>query len=161
LQLSVRAAAAAAASVAVAQCLQPQPAIVALVTAVVVTDHSTTQTRRLALPRLAGTLLGAGTGSLLSEVLPSNPLVIGFGILVAMFLSHLLRIQSAARVAGFVCGIILLSQNDHPWSYGYHRLIETTLGIGFAVLVSFVPKLIPADEHDPKSADRRPDFPKR
>jgi uncharacterized membrane protein YgaE (UPF0421/DUF939 family) len=149
-QLAVRAAVAAAAAVATAQYLHSQLPICALVTAVLVTDPSTTQTRRLALPRLAGTLLGAATGALLSEVIPSNPLAIGIVIMVAMLLSHLLRLQGAARVAGLVAGIILLHK-DHPVTYAGQRLVETTLGLGFAVLVSFVPKLIRTDAHPPTS----------
>jgi uncharacterized membrane protein YgaE (UPF0421/DUF939 family) len=150
LQLSFRAALAAAASVAAAQYLHSQLPICALVTAVLVTNSSAIQTRRLALPRLVGTLLGAAMGALLSEVMPSNPLAIGIAIMVTMFLSHLLRLQGAARVAGLVAGIILLHK-DHPVTYAGQRLVETTLGIGFAVLISFVPRLIPTDSNDPTS----------
>jgi uncharacterized membrane protein YgaE (UPF0421/DUF939 family) len=147
-QLSVRAAVAAAASVATARYLHSQLPICALVTAVLVTNSSTTQTRHLALPRLAGTLLGAATGALLSEVMPSNPLAIGIGIMMAMLLSHLVRLPGAARVAGLVAGIILLHK-DHPVAYAGQRLVETTLGLGFAVLVSFVPRLIPSEDKPP------------
>ena len=32
------------------------------------------------------------------------------------------------------------------WSFGFYRLIETILGVGLAVAVIFVPKLIPVDK---------------
>ena len=59
-----------------------------------------------------------------------------------MFLSHLLGLQGAAKVAGYVCGIVLFSYDDAPWSYALHRTIETMIGIALAVLISLVPKLL-------------------
>src|SRR4030095_1487461 len=93
--------------------------------------------------RFAGTVLGGLLGATLSMVLEENALSVGFGVLTAMLSSHLLRLDGAARIAGFVCGLILLDKADPPWSCAIRRLIETTLGITMAVLTSFIPKLIP------------------
>ena len=43
---------------------------------------------------------------------------------------------------------VLLDFGEDPWFYALHRTIETVLGIGIAMLVSLVPKLIPM--HKPK-----------
>jgi len=144
LQLAVRAAVAAGLSVAVAQYLRFGYPLYAMIAAVIVTDLSPEETRQLGLARFGCTLVGAGVGALCSQFMSSNPFSVGLGILVSMFLSHVLRLRDAVRLAGCVSGIVLLNHSEAPWHYAYGRLLETTLGIGMAVLVSYVPKLLPA-----------------
>lgn len=141
LQLSLRAAVAAGIAVVVAKLLHLQHPVYAMISAIVVTDLVAVETRKLALPRLAGTLLGSVLGAVISMFFAPGFAVAVFGIFVAMFASHLC-LESAAKVAGFVCGIVLLEHTDSPWSYALFRMIETALGIGAAMCVSVVPKLL-------------------
>ena len=142
LQASLRAAVAAGSAVAIAKLLQLEYPVYALISAVLVLDLSPLKTRQLAVQRLLGSLLGAIVGAVLSYPLPTGPLAIGVSILIAMLLSYGLRMPDAAKVAGYVSGIVVFAYSAHPWSYAYHRTLETLLGIGMAVLVSLVPKLI-------------------
>ena len=146
--LFIRAALAAGLSVALAQLLQLKFPLYALIAAVIVTDRLPSETRKLGLRRLGGTVLGAALGAVLSPLLSPTPWAIGLGIIAAMFLSHLLRLQDAAKLTGYLCGLVLLDHSAHPWVYALHRLIETVLGIGVAVLVSLVPKLIRIDKSE-------------
>jgi uncharacterized membrane protein YgaE (UPF0421/DUF939 family) len=91
---------------------------------------------------MAGTLLGAAVGPVLSYVLPSGPVAVAVSILTAMLLSYAARLPAAARLAGVVSGITILAHAANPWPYAVQRTMETLLGITMAVLVSFVPKLL-------------------
>ncbi|HEY6895242.1 MAG TPA: FUSC family protein, partial [Rhodanobacteraceae bacterium] len=110
IQLATRASIAAALALAVAERVDLDFPIYAMIAAVIVTDLSPARTRELAWPRLAGTVLGAATGAALSMLLPAGPLAVGVAILVTMLLSTALRFQNAARLAAYVCGIVIL---DH------------------------------------------------
>ena len=142
LQMSTRAALAAAMAYWAATFFDSEYAIYALVGAVIVTDLSPATTRKLAWQRFAGTLVGAASGAMLSYVIPVGPLALGVGIFLAMLLSYLLRLEAAARVAGYVAAIVLLAHGDHPWSYAILRAWDTALGIASGLLVSFVPKMM-------------------
>jgi uncharacterized membrane protein YgaE (UPF0421/DUF939 family) len=142
LQLAIRAALASALCLWFALRFELEQPVLAMISAVLVTDLSPAQTRKLSLQRIAGTILGAGLGGLLSQVLGPGPVSVGLGVATAMFLAHVFRVPETAKVAGFVCGVVVLSYGEDPWGYAYYRLLETLLGIALAVLVSLVPKLI-------------------
>lgn len=149
IQLSIRAALASGLAVGLAQLLRLQYPLYALVAAVLVTDLAVEKTRRQSLPRLAGTILGASLGAVVNPLLPQDAWAVGVGVFLAMGISHFAGFQEAAKVAGYVCGIVILDHGDHPWSYALHRTLETGLGIGAALLLSLVPLLIRSDRPNP------------
>lgn len=151
LQLSLRAATAGVIALVAAQFLQLQHPLFALISAIIVTDLEAAQTRMLALPRFAGTVVGSAIGATINTFLPSNLWTIGSGIFVAMFVSHLVSLPAAARVAGYISGIILIEHRDSSWSYALFRMLETVLGIVAAIAVSFVPKLIRIGVNEPNN----------
>src|SRR5438046_8869960 len=120
-QLSLRPAVAAAFAIALAELLRLQFPIYAMISAVVVTDLQPSKTRELSLPRLAGTVLGAILGAAICAVLRPNAWEVGAGILAAIFLSHLLGLRDAARVAGYVYGVARFNHREHTCSYVLHR----------------------------------------
>jgi hypothetical protein len=98
LQLSLRVAVAAGLAIGIGQLLRLQFPIYAMISALVVTDLDPAETRKLGLPRLAGTVLRATLGALICLLLSPSAWEVGLGVLLAMFLSHLLRLQG-----GWLC----------------------------------------------------------
>jgi uncharacterized membrane protein YgaE (UPF0421/DUF939 family) len=147
IQVSTRASVAAALALFLARQLNLQFPVYALIGAIIVTDLSPATTRGLALQRLVGTLVGATLGAAISVTTPASQAAptVGFAVAVAMLICHLFRIPAAARLAGYVCAIVLVNFNDHPWTYAAYRCVETVLGIAMAVCVSFIPKLLKVD----------------
>jgi uncharacterized membrane protein YgaE (UPF0421/DUF939 family) len=127
---------------AIAQFLGLDHPIFAFIAAVIVTDLTPSQTRQLGLRRMAATVIGALSGVALSMALPPSAWTVALSVLIAMLLCYLLRAGEGARVAGYICALIVFDHGMEPWLYAYYRFIETALGVGVAWLISYVPKLI-------------------
>lgn len=145
-QLAVRAALAAGGAVALASWFVLAQPIYALIGAVLVTDLSPAVTRRLAVLRLVATALGATAGALLCVLLAPGPWTAAFGILVAMLLCLLVGAHEAGKVAGYICGVVVLSHAGDSWAHAWARFVETALGIGVAWVVSLLPKLVAVED---------------
>lgn len=91
-------------------------------------------------------MIGTVLGAVLSLALPPGAFTIALGIFLTMALSHMLRLPEAARIAGYLCAIVLLEHTAEPWVYAFWRFAETVLGIVIALLVSMAPKLLSAGE---------------
>lgn len=148
LQLALRASVAAAASLLAADLLNLQYPIYAFIAAVIVTDLDPVQTRELGVRRILSTIIGAATGAVLTLLLPPGPVSIGIAIFVAMMLGNLLQVSGGAKVAGYICGIVLLDHSSQPWIYAAHRLAETLIGVAIAWGISYVPKLLDGTKGD-------------
>jgi uncharacterized membrane protein YgaE (UPF0421/DUF939 family) len=144
-QVTVRSAIAASLSFGIAKYFGLDHPIFAAIAAVIATDLSPSRSRELGVVRLVATGIGAICGLMLCFVLPSGPLAIGFGILVAMLACQLFGAPDGAKVAGYISAIVILAEVD-PWRYALLRCIETALGVGVAWLISYVPKLFPSRE---------------
>ena len=112
-----------------------------MMAAIMVTDTSAERTRSLGARRLIATVIGTLCGGMMSAFLPQNPWIVGLGTLVAMLACIFLQAAEAARVAGYVCGIILLGFADDPWKYSVNRFAETVLGVAVAWGIRTIPGL--------------------
>ena len=142
LQLAVRAAAAAAMSLAIAGALQLEYPLYTLLGAIIATDITPLQSRQLGTWRLFATGVGTLCGAILSPILPQAAWAIGFSILLTMFACQLIQGNRAAKMAGYICAIVMLHYAAEAWSHAFQRFVETALGVAIAWAISFVPKLL-------------------
>lgn len=150
-QLALRAAVAGGFAVAIARYFSFDYPIFAFIAAVLTIDLSVAESRRLGLVRMIATFVGAFWGALLSPLIPSGASAIGFSVLVAMLTCQFFAGAGGARVAAFICGIIVLDNPAEPWLYAWHRLSETALGVAVGWAISFVPKLFEFSEGKEKT----------
>jgi uncharacterized membrane protein YgaE (UPF0421/DUF939 family) len=156
LQLALRASVGASLSFGLAQVLHLDHPIFAFTAAVIVTDLKPSQTRELGLRRMGATAMGGMTGAGLSLVLPPTTWAIGASVLVGMLLADMLRAREGAKIAGYICGLIVLEHSPGPWHDALYRVMETALGVSVAWLISYVPKLVRAEEAGAEIRDAEP-----
>jgi uncharacterized membrane protein YgaE (UPF0421/DUF939 family) len=144
-QLTLRASVAAVVALVLANWLALAYPIYAFIAAVIVTDLDTATSRKLGFRRIIATVIGALCGAALSFFVPTGPLGVGAGFFLAMLLALALGAGEGARVAGYICGIVLLDHSSEPWHYAFHRFIETMIGVVAAWSISYVPKLLDFD----------------
>ena len=109
--------------------------IYAVIAAIVVTDASPEVTRRTGLLRLLGNGAGALLGGAIGSLLGHSPLVMAAGVFSTFLLSEMAGLRDASQLTAYVTGIVILFHGDSPWVYAADRFIETSLGLGFAILV--------------------------
>ncbi len=138
LLLGVRAALASCAAVAIAQSLNLTFPLYAVVAAVIVTDVSSEKTQQSGVQRLLGTALGAISGPLFVLQLGDSLAVVGAAIATLIFVCYVVGYTEAAKLAGYVAGLVVLDHSQAPWTYARDRFVETSLGIVLAIVVSLL-----------------------
>ena len=128
LQLALRAGLAAGLSIAIAQFFKLEYPIYAFIAAVIVTDLNPTRSGQLGFIRLVATVVGALVGAALSAAFPPGPVTVGVGIVLAMLACHLVRAPEGAKVAGYICGVVVFEHASAPFHYAFFRLIESARG---------------------------------
>lgn len=138
LLLGVRAALASVAAVAIAQSLNLTYPMYAVVAAVIVTDVSSRRTQDSGVQRLLGTALGALCGPIFVLWFGDSLAVVGSAIAALIFVCYVVGYTEAAKLAGYVAGLVVLDHSQAPWSYARDRFVETSLGIVLAIVVSLL-----------------------
>lgn len=141
--IAVRCALAALGSVEVSRRLGLPFPIYALISAIMVTEYHGEETRQLSATRFLGNVLGITAGGVMGTFLGGHSWVIGLAAFVMILLCYLFDFAIAAKYAAFVAALTVMDHSGNPWIYGSDRILETLIGIGFAVLMSLaipVPK---------------------
>lgn len=136
---AARTALAAVASFSVARLLRMPEAYWATISTIIVMQSTLGAALTVSWQRLAGTVLGAASGALLGTYFSSNLVVFGAGVFALGLIAAILRVRVAYRFAGVTLAITMLIPRDRPaWAVAEHRLIEVSVGIAVALILTVV-----------------------
>ena len=122
----------------------------AAITAIICMQPYIYDTRKSALTRLAGTMIGALWGfvflllMLFFPALSRNRLVLyplmGLGTLISLYNAVLIRKQDAAGLAAivFVCVVIAFPDITNPMDQAFHRILDVLVGTVTAMVVNAI-----------------------
>ena len=136
---SARTAVAAVASFLAAQLLRMPEAYWATISTIIVMQSTLGAALTVSGQRLAGTVLGAVSGAVLSTYFRSNLVVFGAGVFLLGLFCSLVRLQTAYRFAGVTLAItMLIVRNRPPWVVAEHRFVEVSVGIAVGLVVTAI-----------------------
>jgi hypothetical protein len=127
---------ASAISLVIAQGLQWEYPFYAVIAAIIVMSSTHGSTLKLGIQRLIGTAIGAVTGAIFAIALGSNFLSLGVSVFLTIFIASSGKFNEAAKLAGYISAIVILSHSQSPWLYAWQRFLETLLGIVVALLAN-------------------------
>jgi uncharacterized membrane protein YgaE (UPF0421/DUF939 family) len=136
--IGVRCALAALAAVKVSRLLGLQFPIYALIAAIMVTEYHGHETRQQSVTRFMGNVLGITAGGILGTFCGGHAWVIGMATFIMVVFCYSFDFAIAAKYSAFVAALTVMDHSTRPWLYGWDRIAETLIGIGFAVLMSLV-----------------------
>ncbi|MEJ8306310.1 FUSC family protein [Saccharibacillus sacchari] len=119
----------------------------AAIATVIAMESSITSSYAAGKNRTMGTLVGAAFGGLFAFIEPHNAYLSALGIVCVIAVCNLLKWNKSVSIACIVFLAIMLNLRDGEpaFAYALHRVLDTLLGIGVAVLVNYF--LIPP-KHD-------------
>ena len=135
-KMAFKMAIASAISLEIAQALRWEYPFYAVIAAIIVMSSTHGSTLLLGIQRIIGTVIGAMGGAIFAVALGSNFWSLGISVFLTIFLASYWKFNEAAKLAGYVSAIVILSHSQSPWLYAWGRFLETLLGIGVALLVN-------------------------
>jgi hypothetical protein len=135
-KMALKVAVASVVSLVIAEYLRWEYPFYAVIAAIIVMSSTHSSTLKLGIQRLVGTIIGAIGGAIAVVTLGSNPGSLGISVFLTFFFSSFWRFNEAAKLAGYVSAIVILSHSQSPWLYALGRFLETCLGIIVALLVN-------------------------
>ncbi|MFA5524101.1 MAG: aromatic acid exporter family protein [Tissierellales bacterium] len=109
------------------------------IAAIIAMQGNLVDSYRMGRDRILGTILGAGIGLLGSFISIGNPLIIGIGTIIIIYLCNRLGWSKSITIATVVfISIIMSVERGQELSYSLNRVLDTFVGIIVAVVVNFV-----------------------
>jgi hypothetical protein len=89
--------------------------------------------------RILGTIIGAFIGMIFSYIALGNPIVIGFGVLVIIYISNIINFKKTIPISSVIFISIMLNfKSGSILNYGINILVDTLVGIIIASFVNII-----------------------
>ncbi len=109
------------------------------VAAIIAMQDNLVDSYRMGRDRVLGTILGAAVGLLGSFISIGDPIIIGIGIIIVIYLCNKLGWSKSISIATIVfISIIMSVEKGQELYYSLNRILDTMVGIIVAVIVNFV-----------------------
>ena len=88
--------------------------------------------------RIVGAAIGAAIGAAFAMALPGNAGLCGIGVILTLYLCHVLKLNGGAPLACIIFTIVVLYRGADPWFYAGQRCLEVLIGVAIALLVNII-----------------------
>lgn len=88
--------------------------------------------------RIKGTILGGVLGFLVVYIFDYNILIASIGLVFVIYICNLLKLQSSILVCAITYASITYTiTTQNPFSYSFHRTLDTTFGVVVGVIINY------------------------
>ena len=121
----------------VAQLFNLRSPIFVVISAIMATKASVSDSFILGKNRMISTLVGASVGLILSYILPQNAIFLGVGIILVIYIHNLFNWKDSITLSAIVFSIIFMNTDTGRLAYAVNRTIDTFIGIIISMLVNY------------------------
>ena len=108
------------------------------VAAVIAMQSSVAESFHMGKNRMYSTILGAIIALLFSLIAPENPLFIGIGIIIIIYICNLFKLKKPTTLSTIVfLSIILNYEEGSRVSYALYRTLDTFFGLAIGTLINY------------------------
>ncbi|WP_017812026.1 FUSC family protein [Paenibacillus shenyangensis] len=124
----------------ISQLLHLEYPFYAVIATIIAMENSVTNSYTVGKNRMMGTIVGAFCGLIFALIDPHNAILAALGIIMVIYICNLLGWNKSVSIASIVFLAIMLNlrPGESPLLYGTHRVMDTLIGIGVAVLVNYL-----------------------
>ena len=134
-------------TIVISQVLGLRSPFFAGIAAIVAMQTSVSESLSVGKDRMQGTILGAITALLFSLVAPENPLFIGIGTLIVIYICNILELRESTQLSTIVfLSIILNYEEGSRIGYALYRTLDTLIGLVLGTLINYF--ILPPNTED-------------
>ena len=127
------------ACVAAAYVLKLQEPFIAVVATVMSMGKSIDLSVKSGKNKMIGAVIGSALGCAFAIISPANAGLCGIGIILTLYLCHLLRLDNAATLASFAFAAVMFgTAGVEPWRFAAASVIDCLIGIAVTIVVNLI-----------------------